>query len=165
MSIHLREKFTDFREVLFMFSELLRELRSKKGVTQVELAKAIGVSNGNVGDWERGRSKPGYEALVALARYFEIDAGRLLELPPLPSNPPTCDGVPLSQLEADFLAMFRLLPPDAREEIFDLVHFKYKRIVEQKKESIFWTYFDENDGSDDGKSGPAEGRKTRDGTA
>lgn len=45
-----------------MFSELLRELRSKKGVTQVELAKAIGVSNGNVGDWERGRSKPGYEA-------------------------------------------------------------------------------------------------------
>ena len=81
-----------------MFSELLRELRSKKGVTQVELAKAIGVSNGNVGDWERGRSKPGYEALVALARYFEIDAGRLLELPPLPSSPPTCDGVPLSQL-------------------------------------------------------------------
>lgn len=37
--------------------------------------------------------------------------------------------------------------------------------VEQKKESIFWTYFDENDGSDDGKSGPAEGRKPRDGTA
>lgn len=35
----------------------------------------------------------------------------------------------------------------------------------RKKESIFWTYFDENDGSDDGKSGPAEGRKTRDGTA
>ena len=33
------------------------------------------------------------------------------------------------------------------------------------KRSIFWTYFDENDGSDDGKSGPAEGRKTRDGTA
>lgn len=84
---YLREKFTDFREVLFMFSELLRELRSKKGVTQVELAKAIGVSNGNVGDWERGRSKPGYEALVALARYFEIDAGRLLELPPATLKP------------------------------------------------------------------------------
>ena len=145
-----------------MFNELLRELRSKKGVTQVELAKAIGVSNGNVGDWERGRSKPGYEALVALARYFEIDAGRLLELPPLPSNPPTCDGVPLSQLETDLLAMFRLLPPDAREEIFDLVHFKYKRIVEEKKESIYSTYFD---GSEDEESGPAGSREARDGTA
>ena len=145
-----------------MFGELLRELRSKKGVTQMELAKAIGVSNGNVGDWERGRSKPGYEALVSLARYFEIDAGRLLELPPLPSNPPTCDDVPLSQLEADLLAMFRLLPQDAREEIFDLVLFKYKRIVEQKKASIFWTYFDE---SNDEKSGPAGSRETSSGTA
>lgn len=162
MSIQLREKFTDFREVLFMFNELLRELRSKKGVTQIELAKAIGVSNGNVGDWERGRSKPGYEALIALARYFEIDAGRLLELPPLPSNPPTCDGVPLSQLETDLLAMFRLLPPDAREEIFDLVHFKYKRIVEEKKASIYSTYFD---GSEDEESGPAGSREARDGTA
>ena len=145
-----------------MFKELLRELRSKKGVTQIELAKAIGVSNGNVGDWERGRSKPGYEALIALARYFEIDAGRLLELPPLPSNPPTCDGVPLSQLETDLLAMFRLLPPDAREEIFDLVHFKYKRIVEEKKASIYSTYFD---GSEDEESGPAGSLEARDGTA
>lgn len=49
--------------------------------------------------------------------------------------------------------------------IYENVNTFYKRIVEQKKESIFWTYFDENDGSDDGKSGPAEGRKTRDGTA
>lgn len=145
-----------------MFNELLRELRSKKGVTQIELAKAIGVSNGNVGDWERGRSKPGYEALIALARYFEIDAGRLLELPPLPSNRPTCDGVPLSQLETDLLAMFRLLPPDAREEIFDLVHFKYKRIVEEKKASIYSTYFD---GSEDEESGPAGSLEARDGTA
>ena len=145
-----------------MFNELLRELRSKKGVTQIELAKAIGVSNGNVGDWERGRSKPGYEALIALARYFEIDAGRLLDLPPLPSNPPTCDGVPLSQLETDLLAMCRLLPPDAREEIFDLVHFKYKRIVEEKKASIYSTYFD---GSEDEESGPAGSREARDGTA
>lgn len=145
-----------------MFSELLRELRSKKGVTQVELAKAIGVSNGNVGDWERGRSKPGYEALVALARYFEIDAGRLLELPPLPSSPPTCDGVPLSQMETDLLAMFRLLPPAHREEVFELVHFKYKREVEEKKESIYSTYFD---GSEDEKSGPAGSREARDGTA
>ena len=56
MPIQIREFFTDFREEFFMFSELLRELRLKKGVTQIELAKAIGVSNGNVGDWERGRS-------------------------------------------------------------------------------------------------------------
>ena len=60
-----------------MFGDLLKELRAQKKVSQIELARAIGVSNGNVGDWERGRSKPGYDALVALSRYFEISAGRL----------------------------------------------------------------------------------------
>ena len=49
----------------------------------------------------------------------------------------TCDGLPLSEDEVDLIAMYRLLPPSHREEIFDLVYFKYKRIVEQKKGSIY----------------------------
>lgn len=128
-----------------MFSELLRELRLKKGVTQIELAKAIGVSNGNVGDWERGRSKPGYDALISLSRFFEISAGRLLELPPLPENPPACDGIPLSQAEADLLAMFRLLDDRAREDIFDYVNMKYEKATGEKG-SIYSPYTDEEKG-------------------
>lgn len=73
-----------------------------------------------------------------------------------------CDGVPLSSMEADLVAMFRLLPEEAKKEIFDLTHFKYTRLGDGEKESIFWTYFD---GSDDEKSGPAESREARDGTA
>lgn len=65
-------------------------------------------------------------------------------------------------METDLLAMFRLLPSAHREEVFELVHFKYKREVEEKKESIYSTYFD---GSEDEKSGPAGSREARDGTA
>lgn len=36
--------------------------------------------------------------------------------------------------------MFRLLPEEEREDIFDIVHLKYKRRVERKRESIYWTY-------------------------
>ena len=39
---------------------------------------------------------------------------------------------------------------------------KYQREVEEKKESIYSTYFD---GSEDEKSGPAGSREARDGTA
>jgi len=74
----------------------------------------------------------------------------------------TCDGSPLDNIEADLVAMFRLLPPSHREEVFDLVYFKYKRHIEGEKESIYWTYSDES--SDEG-SGPAEGHKTHDETA
>lgn len=143
-----------------MFGDLLKQLRASKGVSQVELARAIGVSNGNVGDWERGRSKPGYDALVALSRFFEISPGRLLELPD--STGLSCDGVELSSLENDLVAMFRLLPDDAKKEVFDLLHFKYTRLTGGEKESIFWTYFDE---SSDAKSSPVDARDRRSGTA
>lgn len=157
-----------------MFSDLLKQLRAEKGVSQVELARAISVSNGNVGDWERGRSKPGYDALVALSRYFEISAGRLLGLDDSLENKRddltaykqeqglTCDGSPLSEEEADLIAMFRLLPSHEREDVFDLVYFKYKKYVEKKMESIYWTYAE---GNGDEKSGPSQGLDARDGTA
>lgn len=157
-----------------MFSVLLKELRGAKGMTQGQLAKAVGVSPGNVGDWETGKSKPGYNALAALARIFEVSADRLLEIePPLEKERMnlsefkaeqglTCDGLPLDDAEVDLVAMFRLLPPSHQEEVFDLVYFKYKRHVEQKKESIFSTY---TRGGVTQKSGSADGLEARDETA
>lgn len=150
-----------------MFSEVLKGLRGKRGVSQGQLAKEVGVSPGNVGDWEGGKSKPGYSAITALARFFEVSADELLELDsPVNASKASgvgliCDGVPLSQMEADMIAMFRLLPEAARKEIFDLVHFKYSRLEDGEKESIYSTYFDESDE----QSGPAEGRRTQGGTA
>lgn len=135
-----------------MFNVLLKELRFKHGMTQGQLAKAAGVSPGNVGDWESGKSKPGYNALAALARIFEVSADYLLELetPPAKTSDDlervkleqglSCDGSPLEGEEADLIAMYRLLPEEEREDVFDIVHLKYKRRVERKKESIYWTY-------------------------
>jgi len=157
-----------------MFSDLLKELRSQKGMTQAQLAKNVGVSPGNVGDWETGKSKPGYNALAALARIFEVSADYLLELDLPPAKTSfdltdyktthglSCDGSPLADEEADLIAMFRLLPSYEREDFFDLIYFKYKKHVEKKEASIYSTYFD---GSNNRESSPVMGRKTRDGTA
>ena len=64
--------------------------------------------------------------------------------------------------EADLIAMYRLLPEEQREDIFDLVHLKYRKHVERKKESIYWTY---HNGSSATKSGPAEDAEAQGGTA
>ena len=117
-----------------MFGDLLKELRAQKKVSQIELARAIGVSNGNVGDWERGRSKPGYDALVALSRYFEISAGRLLELP-ISSGGLTCDDVPLTQMESDVIAMLRLLNPHDRKNAVDFITMLYEQVTGKKDRS------------------------------
>ena len=54
------------------------------------------------------------------------------------------------------------LPEEQREDIFDLVHLKYRKHVERKKESIYWTY---HNGSSATKSGPAEDAEAQGGTA
>lgn len=135
-----------------MFSDLLRDLRAQKNLTQGQLAKAVGVSPGNVGDWETGKSKPGYNALASLTRIFEVSADYLLELDSSPANKGIelsdvkqeqgllCDGSPLTDEEADLVAMYRLLPSSHQEETFDFVYFKYQRFVEQKKGSIYSAY-------------------------
>ena len=105
-----------------MFNTLLKELRDQRNLTQGQLAKAAGVSQGNVGDWESGKSKPGYNALASLARIFVLSGDYLLELDTAPAKTSggltaykveqglLCDGSPLDEEEADLVAMFRLLP-------------------------------------------------------
>lgn len=138
-----------------MFSSILKELRTRNGVSQSKLSKSIGVSAGNISDWESDRSKPGYSALVEIARFFEVSADYLLELDPPPVNTKeslnaykkeqglVCDGSPLSDAEADLVAIFRLLPPMRQEELFDLACFQYERHVERKKKSIYWTFLED----------------------
>lgn len=159
-----------------MFSDILKDLRAKSGLSQGQLAKAVGVSPGNVSDWEVGKTKPGYAALSSLARFFDVSADYLLELDDKPvkmgddlsrykkEQGLICDGSPLTDLESDLVAMFRLLPSYQQEELFDLVYFKYKRYSEEKKGSIYSTYFGGKESSDE-QSGPARGSKTQDGTA
>ncbi|WP_368248411.1 helix-turn-helix domain-containing protein [Intestinimonas butyriciproducens] len=156
-----------------MFSALLKELRAQNGFTQTQLAKAVGVSPGNVGDWETGKSKPGYNALASLSRIFEVSADYLLELSPALEKQSddlsqfkaeqglTCDGSPISDEEGDLIAMYRLLPEEQQEDIFDVIHLKYRKHVERKKESIYWTYAADREE----KSDPSGAGSAQDGTA
>ena len=54
-----------------MFAERLKQLRKEKGMTQIELAKTIGVSNGTVAMWETGNRRPSFELLERLSDVFD----------------------------------------------------------------------------------------------
>jgi len=150
-----------------MFSEILKSLRTKKGLTQGQLAKEVGVSTGNIGDWEIGRSKPGYAALASLSRFFGISADYLLELSPedtggkRPSADLSCDGVPLTESEADLIAMYRLVPDADKQTIFDIAKLKYEQSTGEKV-SIYSTYSDVKERQ---KSGSDRDDKPASGTA
>ena len=59
------------------FKDILRELRTEKGLGQVELAAAIGVSKGVISLWENGLREPGMYSLMKLARFFNVSMDEL----------------------------------------------------------------------------------------
>ena len=61
------------------FSEKLIRLRKIKGMTQDELASAVGVSRQAVYKWESGQSYPEVIKLIELKKLFEISIDDLLD--------------------------------------------------------------------------------------
>lgn len=160
-------------------SDLVNRIEKRikeKGTNFKRVEQELGLGNGTIKRWST--QSPRLDKLVPVAEYLQVSLDYLVfgssvsetstngDRPDLEAEKErqglTCDGLPLSEDEVDLVAMYRLLPPSHREEIFDLVYFKYKRHVEEKKDSIYSTYFD---GSEDEKSGPAGSREARDGTA
>lgn len=54
------------------FKDRLKELRLAKGLSQVALADALGVSKSIIGAYETGDRKPSYEAQEELADFFNV---------------------------------------------------------------------------------------------
>lgn len=61
-----------------MLSIKLRQLRTKKGMTQQELASALNVSRSTIAGYEAESKQPSYEMIVKLSRYFKVSTDYLL---------------------------------------------------------------------------------------
>lgn len=57
----------------------LRELRTKSGLTQNEIAKRLGVSGQTILNWENGIYEPKINQLIQLANLFEVSVDYLIE--------------------------------------------------------------------------------------
>lgn len=69
------------------FPKNLKVLRTKAGLTQDVLAEKLHVTRQTVSSWERGRSEPDLDTLVALASAMEVRAEDLIYGPKRPTPP------------------------------------------------------------------------------
>lgn len=44
----------------------------ERGLSQAQLAKAVGLSNGAIGFWELGKRVPNLDAVIDLAKFFNV---------------------------------------------------------------------------------------------
>ena len=58
--------------MIMKIGETIKELRMEKGLSQMQLAKLIGVSQKAVDYWERNVNEPKASYIMALVRVFEI---------------------------------------------------------------------------------------------
>lgn len=111
------------------FAHALRDLRQRKGVTQRDLARAIGVSPAYLSALEHGRKgKPSFDLLQRIAGYFNIiwDEAEELFMTAEASHPRVV--IDTSGLPPQYTAFtnrlareIRALPPDMLEALEKLL--------------------------------------------
>ena len=62
------------------FAKRLKELRLERGLTHIELSKALNgkITNVAIYYWEQGKRVPKLDALILLAKYFNVSIDYLV---------------------------------------------------------------------------------------
>ncbi|MBQ3494788.1 MAG: helix-turn-helix transcriptional regulator [Clostridia bacterium] len=63
-----------------IIGQRIKELRKEKGVSQLTVAKAVGVDKRAIIFWEQETNEPKASYIINLAKYFEVSTDYLLGL-------------------------------------------------------------------------------------
>lgn len=62
------------------FGERLKDLRKENNISQMNLAKATGISQSSIARWELNQTEPTVSEIIVLAKFFGESADYLLGL-------------------------------------------------------------------------------------
>ena len=116
------------------FADLIRALRREHRLSQRELARALSVSPGYIGQWELHLSQPSADVTLELCRVFAIDDVEYVQRLAFAQRAPqwlresiiryrreSGEPEPLSGVELRVLAALRQLPPEQAERLAERV--------------------------------------------
>jgi transcriptional regulator with XRE-family HTH domain len=72
------KKLGDIGEHRKVFGERLRKLREERGMSQLELAEAIGVGDSTISQYENCQRDPQFSVMYKIVRYFDEDINWLI---------------------------------------------------------------------------------------
>ena len=68
-----------------LFKDVLKQLRTEKGLTQEELADALGIKAGAIGNYEQGQRLPKDDKMwIKIAKYFNVSVDYLMDVSDAP---------------------------------------------------------------------------------
>ncbi|HWP52205.1 MAG TPA: helix-turn-helix transcriptional regulator, partial [Clostridia bacterium] len=134
--------------------ERLEAVIKKRGSNFKRVERECGLGNGTIKRWET--QSPRLDKLVKVSEYLQVSLDALVfggsesetinteaedDSTSQPRFEVYCDGVPLTETEADLVAMFRFLDGKSREYAFDSVTMLYEKATGEKG-STYSTYTD-----------------------
>ena len=61
-------------------NENIKQLRQSKNLSQVDLARALGVTKQSISNWENNNIQPSIDMLIRLAQFFSVSTDFMLGL-------------------------------------------------------------------------------------
>lgn len=99
----------------------IKEAREKKGLTQEELGKMIGVTGSAITNYEKETSHPKEPVMYALIEALDVDANFLFQdCVKIKEEPPSPE-------EMDHIKKYRLLDDYSKEAVDGLLDVEYRR--------------------------------------
>lgn len=103
-----------------MFSDMLKYLRKRAGLTQEELAKRTGLKRGRIAMYELGKREPDFETLEIFADFFNVNMSTLIgeeqKTPTTESDEGKSD-YSISEKDRRFIQWFHSLSPEKQKAI------------------------------------------------
>ena len=66
------------RKLIMEFGKRFKKYRLENNLTQVEVAKMIGIDQTNISSWENDKTRPEYENLIKLSKIYDVTLDELL---------------------------------------------------------------------------------------
>ena len=106
-----------------MIGTQLKDLRKKRALTQIQLAKALHVATGTIGNWEVDARDPDFPMLLKIADFFNVSVDYLLGREDYFGNYYRRDLMQsdLSDNEQVLVESFRSLLPEMQEVVLNMI--------------------------------------------
>ncbi|MCC0671629.1 helix-turn-helix domain-containing protein [Clostridioides sp. ES-S-0145-01] len=118
------EKSNDTKQLLnTILSKNLKDLRTKKGLTQEQVAKDLMITKVSIGRYENGTREPKIETLESLSNYYNVSVDYLLGKTSI-ENHTTTDEI------SKIINAYESLPKEAQEHTNSYIEFlvdRYKK--------------------------------------
>lgn len=105
-----------------MFADVLKKLRSEKGISQSELAEKLNVVQQTVAKWETSVAAPGVAIMKSIALYFNVTTDYLLEMPGAAFH-----GSTITPDEYELISAYRFLDEWGRSSIRNTLNHELQR--------------------------------------